>query len=59
MINAMCFVCIVAIPLAVMVLIDISADLAGIRTELRKIREEKETENERFWRMKYKAEGEA
>ena len=44
MINAMCFVCIVAVPLAVMVLIDISCDLTGIRTELRKIREKMEGE---------------
>ena len=53
MINTLCLVCIIAIPLAVIILMDISSDLSGIRTELRKIREEKEVENERFWRLKY------
>lgn len=53
MINVLCCVCLLAIPLVVIILMDITTDLAGIRTELRKIREEKETENERFWRLKY------
>ena len=53
MANIVCVICIFAIPVVVLILADISGDLAGIRTELQKIREEKETENERFWRLKY------
>ena len=58
MANVVCVLCIFAIPVVVLILADISDSLTGIRTELRKIREEKETENERFWRFKYERGGE-